>query len=55
MEKAQLTHMDALFSLHSSILQKMAYPLAVMTFTEQQCSELMKLILSAGLPKIGCI
>ncbi len=55
MEKARLTHMDALFSLRSSILQKMAYPLAVMTFTEQQCSELMKLILSAGLPKIGCI
>jgi len=55
MEKARLTHTDALFSLHSSILQKMAYPLAVTTFTEQQCSELMKPILSAGLPKIGCI
>ncbi len=33
----------------------MVYPLAVMTFTEQQCSKLMKPILSAGLPKIGCI
>ncbi len=55
MEKARLTHMDALFSLHSSILRKMAYPLAVTTFTEQQCAELMKPILGIGLPKIGCI
>jgi len=55
MEKARLTHMDALFSLCSSILRKMAYPLMVMTFTEQQCNELMKPILSVGLPKIGCI
>ncbi len=53
--KARLTHTDTLFSLHSSILQKMAYPLAVTTFTEQQCAELMKPILSVGLPKIGCI
>ncbi len=54
MEKARLTHMDALFSLQSSILWKLAYPLAVTTFTEQQCSDLMKPILSVGLPKIGC-
>jgi len=33
----------------------MAYPLAVTTFTEQQCAELMKPILGVGLPKIGCI
>jgi len=54
MEKAHLTHMDALFSLQSSILWKLAYPLVVTTFTEQQCSDLMKPILSVGLPKIGC-
>jgi len=55
MEKARLTHTDALFSLQSSILQKLAYPLAVTTFTEQQCAELMKPILGVGLPKIGCV
>jgi len=55
MEKARLTHTDALFSFRSSILRKMAYPLAVTTFTETQCNELMKPILSVGLPKIGCI
>jgi len=55
MDKARLTHTDALFSLRSSILQKMAYPLVVTTFTEHQCSELMKPILSIGLSKIGCI
>jgi len=54
MEKARLTHMDAMFSLQSSILRKMAYPLAVTTFTETQCNELMKPILCVGLPKIGC-
>jgi len=55
MEKARLTHTDAMFSLYSSILRKLAYPLAVTTFTEDQCNELMKLVLSVGLPKIGCI
>ncbi len=55
MEKARLTHTDALFSLRGSILQKLAYLLAVMNFTEHQCSEVMKPILSVGLPKIGCI
>jgi len=55
MEKAHLTHTEALFSLRSSILQKLAYPLAVTTFTEQQCAELMKPILGVGLPKIGCV
>jgi len=55
MERAHLTHTDALFSLRSSILRKLAYPLAVTTFTEQQCAEVMKPILGAGLPKIGCI
>jgi len=55
METARLTHTDALFSLRSSILRKMAYPLAVTTFTEKQCAESMKPILSVGLPKIGCI
>jgi len=54
MEKARLTHTDALFSLRSSIMRKMAYPLAVTTFTENQCQELMKPILNVGLPKIGC-
>jgi len=54
MEKARLTHTDALFSLRSSILWKMAYPLVVTTFTETQCNDLMKPILSVGLPKIGC-
>jgi len=49
------SHTDALFSLRSSILRKMAYPLAVTTFMEQQCTELMKPILGVGLPKIGCI
>jgi len=33
----------------------MAYPLAITTFMEPQCSELMKPILSISLPKIGCI
>jgi len=55
METACLTHTDALFSLRGSILRKMAYPLAVTTFTEQQCAELMKPILGVGLPKIGCV
>jgi len=55
MEHAHLTHMDALFSLWSSILRKLAYPLAVTTFMEQQCAEVMKPILGARLPKIGCI
>jgi len=54
MEKARLTHTDALFSWRSSILQKMAYPLAVTTFTQNQCYELMQPILNVGLPKIGC-
>jgi len=45
MDKARLTHTDALFSLRRKNKKKMAYPLA----------ELMKLILSVGLPKIGCI
>jgi len=54
MEKARLTHTDTLFSLRGSILRKLAYPLAVTNFTEYQCSEVMKPILSVGLPKIGC-
>ncbi len=54
METARLTHTDAMFSLRSSIMRKMAYPLAVTTFTENQCHELMKPILNVGLPKIGC-
>jgi len=54
MEKARLTHTDAMFSLRSSIMRKMAYPLAVTTFTENQCHDVMKPILNVGLPKIGC-
>jgi len=55
MEQAHLTHNYAFFSLHSLVLWKLAYPLAVTNFTEPQCSEIRKPILNAGLPKIGCI
>jgi len=48
-------HNDTFFSLRSSILCKLVYPLAVTNFSEQQCLEIMKPILQVGLPKIGCV
>jgi len=55
MEWSHLTHYEATFSLHSFILRKLAYPLAITTFMEEQCVEIMWLILWAGLPKVGCL
>jgi len=54
-EQAHLTHSKTIFSIYSSILWKIAYPLALTTFNEQQCMEIMCPILQASLPKIGCI
>jgi len=48
-------HNDMLFSLMSSILHKLAYPLAVTNFSEQQCLKIIKPILQVGLPKFGCM
>jgi len=55
MERAHLTHNDMFFSLRSSILCKLAYPLVVSNFSQHQCYEIMKPILQVGLPKIGCM
>jgi len=54
-ELAHLMHNEAFFSLWSSILCKLAYPLMVTIFNGQQCTEIMHPILQVGLPKIGCV
>jgi len=50
MEWAHLMHNDTFFSLRSSILCKLVYPLAVTNFSKQQCLKIMKPILQVGLP-----
>jgi len=56
MATAHLTHQEASFSLQSSILCKLTYPLVVTTFSQQQqCEAIMWPILMEGLPKVGCL
>jgi len=55
MEKSHLTHNEATFSLWSSILCKLSYPLAATTFSQQQCETIMWPILMEGLPKAECL
>jgi len=55
MAASRLSSQDALFSLKNVVLCKLHYPLVMMTFTLQQCSQIMAPILKQGLPKAGVI
>ncbi len=48
-----LSPMDATFSLKNVIMCKLCYPLVTMTFSQQQCQQIMAPILQSGLPKAG--
>jgi len=55
MAKAKLTHNNAQFSLCSTILRKLIYPLSDTNFATDSCSSIMKLILADGLPQVGIV
>jgi len=48
-------HEAAAFSLKQVVLKKLAYPLVMTTFTEEECQAIMKPILAAGLPAMGVV
>jgi len=43
------------FSLKQVVLKKLAYPLVMTTFTDEECQVIMKPILAAGLPAMGVV
>jgi len=55
MATAKVTHLAAEFGLRQVILRKLEYPLVATTFNRQQCANIMKPILSTGLPSAGII
>jgi len=55
MATAKATHSAAEFGIQQMILLKLVYPLVTTTFTQQQCAEIMWLILAQGLPLAGFI
>jgi len=53
MVTACIPHGAVEFRLRQVLLPKLHYPLIATMFTEQQCQELMKLVLGQGLPAMG--
>jgi len=52
---SRLNPQDATFSLHNVILPKVTYPLATMTFSQEQCNRIMRPLLQTGLAKGGVV
>jgi len=55
MATAKVTHSAAEFELRQVILRKLEYPLVATMFNKQQCTNIMKPILSTRLPSAGII
>jgi len=55
MVTAKVTHSAAEFGIWQMILHKLVYPLVTMTFTQQQCADIMQAILAQGLPSAGFV
>ncbi len=55
MAMAKVTRLAAKFGLRQVILQKLEYLLVATMFTQQQCNNMMKLILSTGLPSTSFV
>jgi len=53
MVAAKLTRSAADFGIRQVLLPKLCYPLVATTFTESQCTEIMKPVLQQGLPLLG--
>jgi len=51
----KVTHSAAEFRMCQMIFWKLEYPLVAMTFTQQQCVEIMHPILAQGLPLAGFV
>jgi len=52
---SHLSPTNVTFSLKNVIMQKICYPLVTMTFSPQQCFQIMAPILQQGLPKAGMV
>jgi len=55
MAASHLSPIDMTFSLKNVIMWKLCYPLVTMTFSLQQCQQIMAPILQLGLPKVGAV
>jgi len=51
--KSRLSQVAADYCLQSIVYCKLTYPLTSMTFTKDQCMEILKPLLAAGLPAMG--
>jgi len=51
--KSRLSQAATDYCLWSVVYRKLTYPLASMTITEEQCLEILKPLLAAGLPAMG--